>query len=144
VPGTLAAVQIVEPPTEAPVPARGSFPPPTLDPVHAPVSAPVPAAASTWAIREPGAPGTGPDPFADMTARDARPEPPPPAVFEPTVAPPEADTWGSSDPDPEREAERLVAQGRLVEALRIFQELAMREPRLWARVAEIARMLQGA
>jgi hypothetical protein len=39
-------------------------------------------------------------------------------------------------------AEALAARGELVEAMRIYQELALREPSYWARVSELAAQLQ--
>jgi hypothetical protein len=120
------------------------------DPIHAPLETRDVAlpAEGQWVIREPGADDdTGPQlaigepSWTGTRATEA-------TTFEPEAAPIEADSWdvpAAPSVSSEQTAEALVARGELREALRLYQELAVSrpdQPRLWERVAEIARMLQ--
>jgi hypothetical protein len=126
--------------------SRSERPPPppeplTSDPIHAPlehseVSVPAPPVESgSLGGNEPS--WTGPRLEGDRSS------------FEPGVESVDADTWGEAteigiDPE-EKQAESMLQRGELGEALRLYQEIAIRrpdEPHLWERVAEIALMLQ--
>ncbi|MCC6874748.1 MAG: hypothetical protein IT378_10625 [Sandaracinaceae bacterium] len=155
-------------PHAAPPPAAAPrAPPPPAADVHAPVDTreiALPPPAAAWEIREPGNPDDDSQPgiaVGEASWTGVRPfdqEPPP---FEPGVEPVDADTWDEpttvrlppsptgDEPTfqgtPQQLAEAHVARGELGEALRIYQDLAASrpdDPRLWARVAEIARLLQ--
>lgn len=140
------------PPPIAPPPIA----PPVTDPVHAPIDTSEVALPSepAWTIREPGAEapsGEVVDAIADHSWSGVRVHQPEPAPFEPGLEPVDADTWGDDEAttagelSPEQQAETLAARGDFGEALRIYQEEAVKrpdEPHLWDRVAALAKMLQ--
>lgn len=162
-PASIAAARpdLLSTPPSLDAPPRGpAVPPPPMmisDSVHAPLDTSEVAlpSASAWTIREPGAlGGETPAPIEDALDHSwsgVRTFEPEPAAFEPGVEPVAADTWAddeatmAGEPTPEQRAETLMARGELGEALRIYQEEAIKrpdEPHLWDRVAELARMLQ--
>ncbi len=148
----------IAPPPIAPQPIAPPpiAPPMVTDPVHAPIDTGEVALPSepAWTIREPGAEapsGDVVDAIADHSWSGLRVHAPEPAPFEPGLEPVDADTWGDDEAttagelSPEQQAETLAARGQLGEALRIYQEEAVKrpnEPHLWDRVAALAKMLQ--
>lgn len=135
----------VPPPPGPSVPAPSAL----ADKIHTPLETRDVAlpAEGQWVIREPGADDTGPQlAIGEPSWTGARVTEA--TTFEPGTAPLEADSWDVPAAPPvsaEQTAEALVARGELREALRLYQELAVSrpdQPRLWERVAEIARMLQ--
>lgn len=124
----------------------------TADPIHDPlessdVALPI---EGRWEIREPGRDRVDAPPvsFGDPSWPGVRLLDDEALTFEPGVAPIDADSWdddATAAGHSEHDAEALLARGQLTDALRMYQELATARPtesRLWARVAEIARMLQ--
>lgn len=143
------AVPSPPPALRAPVVPPPSVPELMLDGVHAPVDTgeiTLPEKGA-WTIREPGSDDDQPTLGEPSWVGVPAPEPAP--AFEPSAAPLEADTWDGPTAQAAspsiKTAEALLAQERLGEALRMYQELAIshpERPELWDRVAEIARLLQ--
>lgn len=154
-----------QPPPSIPLPRVDEL---DLEPNHVPPESGKDRSAH-WDVREPGRSPTAEEESALRGAADSswsgvRLYESDQATFEPGVEGMDADFWedslGPTSLDSEhtaaertaaervaaeKMAEELVARGELSEALRIYQELAAGSPqeqRLWARVAEIARMLQ--
>jgi hypothetical protein len=130
-----------------------------LDPVHQPLETSEVALPSRgdWEVHEPGREASH-DPSSpsveaavDSSWAGIRvPYDDEPATFAPGVEDLDRDSWDEPTEvgtgAAEREAEAAFTHGDLPEALRLYQELATQhpdEPRLWERVAEIARALQN-
>jgi hypothetical protein len=133
----------------------GAMPPPPAprDPVHAPpletaeVVLPPPRSERQSRPSEPGEPLT--DDVHEASWSGVHGIENMAATFEPGVESVDADTWDEPTQvgvdQEERHAQDMLKRGELGEALRLYQELAIKrpdQPALWDRVAEIALMLQ--